>query len=415
MNNDLWLMADDQMSALASDIKAATKAGNTNDAKPISYITDDGVAVMQIHGPMFSRGNFMTELLGLHSTADYIDEFLRLEQSHDEIMLYTDGPGGQAGLMFEFADLIRNSQARTISYTSGMAASAHLLVYMSANERYAHDSAQLGSMGVIGVTPYRFDSEVVSRNAPNKIASKEKLQTLIDSLENKFVSRVADQVGLSEKKTISAFDKGGIVLGSQALESDLIQGNSNLKGAIELFNGSAAPSSTTKGTTMTKKYTEEELAAAVSDAVTAQNQRWEKLLSHDNGSNTEAVTRLALESSMSLDTAISMMAMVAPAEPVAAAPAADAAPAAAAPVAPAAGDEPAAASDTPEFNAEAISAAVATGVTQVLTQMKASSSDTASVEGSDNAGDQAPTELTAEQKQENERKRGAAALTGGAA
>lgn len=332
-----WLMSVDAATELQERIKLVKAGGLDPDigsSRPI-VSEQDGVNVLRIHGPIFARDDLMTKMLMTHSTEEYMETFESLVSKGEPILLDVDSLGGEPGLIFEFAELIHQAGEQVSSYSGNTAASAAFLLHQAAaGNRFAHEAASLGSVGVVAVIHRLGDEEIqiLSANAENK-RGESGLQSHVNQIENKFHTYLENFTGMTRDKVVENSEKGGLFMGSAALDKGFLTANTNFKGAIAQINSSESAFTYTENASMSK-FTQAELDAAVeaalkaatpnslitqadvdaqvSAAVQESNDRYAKLSAHTNGSNVAAVARLA-RSSMSIEEALEHMDDVVPA------------------------------------------------------------------------------------------------------
>lgn len=112
----------------------------------------DGVAVIQMYGPMFHRPDAWELLMGAEDS-DYLLTLVRSTAARDDvsaIVLDIDSPGGMALGTPELADAVSEADAKkpVVAFTSGLMASAAYWVGSQARAIIASRSAQVGSIGV---------------------------------------------------------------------------------------------------------------------------------------------------------------------------------------------------------------------------------------------------------------------------
>lgn len=220
----------------------------------------NGVAVLSISGPMFRYANLFTAISGATSYEQIALEIGAMMAAPEvrHLILDVNSPGGEVDGAAELADLIysyRGDKPIT-AYVSHLGASAGYWVASAAGEVVANETAMLGSIGaVIGVTDYsKQDEEMgirrmefVSSQSPNKRVdpfSEDKgeaeraravLQGLVDRLGAVFIEKVSAYRGMSEEAVMAP--KGGLLIGSDAVEAGLADRVGTLEGLIEEFSG----------------------------------------------------------------------------------------------------------------------------------------------------------------------------------
>ncbi|MBD8483343.1 S49 family peptidase [Pseudomonas coleopterorum] len=222
----------------------------------------DGVAIVPIIGPIFRYANLFTEISGATSTQVLATD---IRQALDNpavkaIVLNIDSPGGVASGINELADLIYAGRAkkRIVAYVGGSGASAAYWIASAAHEIVADDTAVLGSIGVVlevsvaqnaqaGTRRY----EIVSRSAPNKRPDlgtdegRAKVQVMVDSLAEVFVTKVSRNLGIKADRVVSMGNSGGVLVGSSAVKAGLAKRLGSLEGVVREL-AADGPSATAK-------------------------------------------------------------------------------------------------------------------------------------------------------------------------
>jgi signal peptide peptidase SppA len=165
----------------AESMAAAEKAS----AGPLYPMTSDGIAVIDIAGPMTKYPTSFQALFGGTSTLRTREALRAATRDPDvsAIMLRIDSPGGTVAGGAELAEEIRKAAARKPlhAYADDLAASAGLLALVQARKVWASTNAEVGSIGVYMVVEdtsqvYAQDGvrvHVISSAAPIKGAGVE--------------------------------------------------------------------------------------------------------------------------------------------------------------------------------------------------------------------------------------------------
>jgi len=211
----------------------------------------DGVAIIDMHGPMFKRGNLLTDISGASSYEIMRKDFQAAldDQEVTGIILNVDSPGGEANGADELAKAIyeARSQKPVVAYVSGLAASAGYWLATAAERVVVSDMAVLGSIGV--VISMKDDTEAkekrgvkditfVSSQSPNKrpdINSEEgksSVQTMINDLADVFVSAVAKHRGVDVETVIEKFGAGGVEVGAKAVALGMADSVGDFEGVL---------------------------------------------------------------------------------------------------------------------------------------------------------------------------------------
>lgn len=230
----------------------AARIGKPMDGRARSVQNHNGVAVMDIRGPLFRYRSIFTWLLGgtaiedasygLHAALD--DPTVRT------IVLAINSPGGQIDGINEFADMIRaaNEQKPIVAYVDGLAGSGAYWLAAAAGRIVADETSQLGSIGVrttvyderaadekAGVKKF----EIVSSQSPLKVidpASTEgrsTLQQMVDALAQVFIGKVAQFRGTSEEAVMNGFGRGAMLLARPAVEAGMADALGSLEAVLK--------------------------------------------------------------------------------------------------------------------------------------------------------------------------------------
>jgi len=229
---------------------------DNNDPTDILSIDGD-TAKIDIQGPLSKRepSAFMRSRYGGTSYPSIINAIDRISESDEikTVRLVMDTPGGVVTGLDEVWIALRElaKSKRVIAENHGMIASAGYWIASAASEIIATSpSVETGSIGVQMVQTdwTEYDKKngikevrIISKNAPNKnpdVTTQkgiERIQERLDALERVFISRVAEGRGVTDKKVISDFGQGAVLIakdpdGSKpdALTAGMIDGVENL-------------------------------------------------------------------------------------------------------------------------------------------------------------------------------------------
>jgi signal peptide peptidase SppA len=231
----------------------------------------DGVAILNVEGPLFKKANLFVEFCGATSY-----EILRrdLQAALDDpavksILLNIDSPGGEANGCDELARAIYQARGKKpiTAYVSGMAASGGYWIASAADRVVISELAVLGSIGVVLGVEDRSSAderrgvrkvEIVSSQSPGKrpdVNTEEgrtQIQTMVDDLAEVFVSAVAKHRGVSSKDVISKFGAGGVKIGAKAVAAGMADEVGQFEAVLSsLKQRSSLSTSTTKGSSVT--------------------------------------------------------------------------------------------------------------------------------------------------------------------
>jgi capsid assembly protease len=238
-----------------ADLEAvAARMGQPMDGPDVE--NHNGVAVVDIRGPLFRYRSIWTWLLGgtavedtavgLHAALD--DPTIR------SIVLAINSPGGQIDGINELANMIRaaNAQKPVTAYVDGLAASGAYWLASAAGRIVADETAQLGSIGVLAtvVDDSRADEkrgvkryDVVSSQSPLKRTDpgtdegRAQLQSMVDALAQVFIEKVAKFRGTTEERVARDFGRGAVVPAREAVASGMADSLGSLESLLSGAGG----------------------------------------------------------------------------------------------------------------------------------------------------------------------------------
>ena len=120
-------------------------------------VTESGIAVVPVLGPLVARGDWLTTLLGASEYGAIADA---LTAAADDpavrgIVLEVDSPGGEVGGLFDLVDAIgaiRQRSAKPLwAVASEAALSAAYAIASAADRLYVTRTGEVGSVGVVAV------------------------------------------------------------------------------------------------------------------------------------------------------------------------------------------------------------------------------------------------------------------------
>lgn len=194
-----------------------------------------GVAVMPVAGPIFRHANLFTEFSGATSLDMLVREFTNLVARDDveAILMEIDSPGGEAAGINDFGDIVYAARGKKpiYAYTDDLCASAAYWIASACDRIFAAETAALGSIGVIAAMhkpPTAEDDyvEFISSQSPYKRPlyqedGADRVQQMVDSLGDIFVSKVARNRGTDEANVLEHYGNGWVLIGKQAVEAGL--------------------------------------------------------------------------------------------------------------------------------------------------------------------------------------------------
>ncbi len=158
-----WAIAPARLDALLAGAASLTAGSDLPSwlqeiAQPRGYtMTESGIAVITIVGPLVTRGDWLTALLG---ASEYGAVAEAVSQAAGDpvvrgIVLEVDSPGGEVGGLFDAVDAIgaikRRSAKPIFAVASEAALSAAYAIASAADRLYVSRTGEVGSVGVIAV------------------------------------------------------------------------------------------------------------------------------------------------------------------------------------------------------------------------------------------------------------------------
>lgn len=250
LSDTIWCV---DVSWLESFIQAVNandlSALQIKDSKRVGFdsFVRGNVGHIDIDGPIFHKGNFIMEMLGIGGSIESMSASMQGfmdDESITDIVLQINSPGGTVTGVNEFASYIKQvgSSKPVTAYVSGMGASAAYWIASAANEIVVDQTARLGSIGVVK-TVYPDDDdgsvEIVSSASPfkrpdiNTDAGKKNQQEEVDNIAEVFINTVATNRGVSDDYVISNFGQGGILIGEKAVTAGMADRTGSFEGIMK--------------------------------------------------------------------------------------------------------------------------------------------------------------------------------------
>jgi len=200
----------------------------------------DGVAILNVEGPLFKKANLMTEFCGATSYQG-LRRDLQVALDDDNvraILLNIDSPGGQVAGVVELASAVKAGRdvKPIVAYVADVGASAAYWIASAAGKIVLGPSAAVGSIGVIatiedaravkearGIRTHEFVSSV----SPNKVADPAKedgrarIQARVDALAEIFVGTVAANRDATRAYVLKHFGGGDVLIGQAAVKAGM--------------------------------------------------------------------------------------------------------------------------------------------------------------------------------------------------
>jgi protease IV len=210
------------------------------DSKVLSFLSGDGVGVLQIEGTIDDSRSVTSELKRFKE-APWIKA----------VVVRIDSPGGAVAPTQEIFDELQKTKKKKplIASMGSMATSGGYYVASACDKIIANPGTLTGSIGVImqlnnveelmkkvGVKGYNIKSgvnkDIGSPFQPLSPEGKEILQSLVDNVHSQFVAAVAKGRGMNESQVRKLAD-GRVYSGAQAKELGLVDQFGTLDDAIE--------------------------------------------------------------------------------------------------------------------------------------------------------------------------------------
>lgn len=129
------------------------------DAPPVAShsVTGPGIAVVPILGPLVTRGDWLTSLLGASDYGEIASavEAALADPAARAVLLELDSPGGEVGGLFDLVDrlvsLREAAQKPLWAVASESALSAAFAIASVADRLYVTRTAEVGSIGVVAI------------------------------------------------------------------------------------------------------------------------------------------------------------------------------------------------------------------------------------------------------------------------
>jgi signal peptide peptidase SppA len=328
----------------------------------------DGVAIVDIQGPLFKKANLFQAISGASSYSIMARDFQTAvdDPQVTGILLNIDSPGGTVSGTDELATAIFNARGKKpiIAYASGMAASAAYWIASAADTIVLSEASMVGSIGVVmAIEDHRAADErrgirtieFVSSRAPGKRpdhdtdAGRAEIQRRVDDLEAVFIGAVARHRGVTPAKVATSYGEGGVEVGANAIKAGMADHLGTFEDAFAMVAGSgqrrpavrqlpagrnanqSSASASGDGLSISEAGThrthlravDESNAVIASDAVAAAKERIRIILTSPEGKAHPAFAEhLAFSTDMSAEAAVEALkaagpAAVAPKEPTA--------------------------------------------------------------------------------------------------
>ncbi len=196
----------------------------------------NNVGIISIEGAMYKKST-INMCMSVLSYGDIKNQIIAMEKNEkiDTVVYLVDTPGGVVcDGADDVANMILNSQKKTIAIAKNMMASGGMWIFSACDEIYASSNlAEFGSIGVKGGYLEQKDDKkiyrAVSRNAENKDCTlngkcKEKLDSQLNTIEDEFFERLKINTGKDKDFFVKEFNKGDTIYAPKALAIGFIKG-----------------------------------------------------------------------------------------------------------------------------------------------------------------------------------------------
>jgi signal peptide peptidase SppA len=300
---------------------SASAGGDSGASEEANYQVVNGVAILDIIGPISQYMSWFTYICGGCSTDWLAYDFKQAlaDPNVSSIILRTNSPGGAVHGTPDVANLIYNSRdiKPVYAFCEGMMCSAAWWIGSAASQVYlSGPTNEVGSIGVIAKHVDRsqadkaagLDVKVMTAgkykgvghpHGPLSAEHENILQAELDTLYTTFIDATAQYRGVDAQAVIDTMGEGRIFIGQQAIDVGLADGMMSLddliqlaaeKGAMNLavttaMGGRASAESHTEERTMTREefqanhaalfaeITSEARQAGATEAVTGERAR----------------------------------------------------------------------------------------------------------------------------------------------
>jgi signal peptide peptidase SppA len=250
MIQEEWLRAICDIFERASAGDKVVWQGEPGESK-VAYQVVDGVAIVDLMGPIFPRANLMTRVSGATSSEEFRNNFSRAMDDGDveSVLLRIDSPGGAVSGIFEAASLVYAGRFKKdiVAMCEGTMASAAYLVGSQASAVYATEASVVGSIGVVmqieddtrqrmneGVQTYTLKTGPLKAVGAGPVTDEQiqHMRGLMDDFFGRFKSAVTrGRIGID----IDAVSTGAVWIGKKAEDMGLIDGIMTMDSAMKML------------------------------------------------------------------------------------------------------------------------------------------------------------------------------------
>lgn len=231
-----------------ADSMSVVKKGRPMAGTRSVNVFDNGVALLNMFGPIFPRSSMMNSSSEGVSTEALVKDFATAYMDPDinAVVLNSDSPGGDARGLGDAADFMykmtQKGKKPFLSFASGYMTSAAYYLSAPAHKIFASKSGMIGSIGVVSKVNRKDDGtlDIVSSISPKKrpdYNTEEGLDTVrekVNDLGNQFANDVRTYRGVTLEKVLNDYGQGDYMLAPRAKSQGLIDGVSTLGAVIEM-------------------------------------------------------------------------------------------------------------------------------------------------------------------------------------
>lgn len=238
---------DYMLGGLASALKIIEARAGRDDPFELPPVLDvqEGVGIVSVKGPLVAGSAGFMRLFGITGYSDIQAAVAEAVKSKDvkSIMLDVKSGGGMVDGADETSQFVRQAAGikPVLAYAGGTMGSAAYWVGSAANRILASRTSLVGSLGVVvvamdrskklekeGVTAHVVRSGkwkmLVNGVEPLGELALDQLQSMVTDLSELFESRVASNLGVTQKIVHDRMGQGREFLGGRALEVGLVHG-----------------------------------------------------------------------------------------------------------------------------------------------------------------------------------------------
>jgi ClpP class serine protease len=259
-------MAPRQLDALLATTVDGTRAALTldraRDGAPAYAVTETGIAIIPVIGPLVARHDWLSTLFGASSYGEIGEavESAAADPAVRGILLEVDSPGGEVGGLFDLVERLgaipKESGRPLWAVASEAALSAAYAIASAADQLYVTRTGEVGSVGVVAVhvdesaadamaglkwTLIHAGARKVDGNPhqPLSATSQADIQADVDALHAELVNLVAGNRGLAPdmvRATQAAIYRGarGVEIGFADRIGSVDQALADLAAQLEL-------------------------------------------------------------------------------------------------------------------------------------------------------------------------------------